>query len=227
VCTLSLIPLHAPTPALRLVINRDESDSRPPAIPPRWHEVCTARALWPTDPAGGGTWVAATTHGLALALLNRNLEPKPILPAGLASRGTIIPSIARADSAADALSMVRELALARIAPFRLVIASAHPDAVRAAVCTWDRRELLIEHAAAPLCLASSGLGDSLVQVRLPLFDDSVRAAPTPSAQDAFHAHAWPDRPELSVLMRRPGYRTVSVTTVEVAGGSAEMWYQPV
>ncbi len=83
--------------------------------------------------------------------------------------------------------------------------------------SWDRTDLLItRHHAAPLCLASSGLGDHLVQSRLPLFDGMVLAAgATPEAQDLFHHHTWPDRPELSVMMHRAEARTVSVTTLEI------------
>lgn len=235
-CTLSIIPIPrgAGAVGLRLVINRDESDQRPAALPPQWiklrSSVPHARAIWPIDPVGGGTWVAGTSAGLALAILNRNLEPKPILPQGLASRGTIIPLIAHAGTVQDAAQLLRAMNLDQFAPFRLVLSQSDGATVRASVCTWDRRSLTLQETTAPVCVASSGLGDSLVQARLPLFEREVIAARDEdvcAAQDAFHAHQWPEHPERSVLMRRPGYRTVSVTTLEVMGVDVSMTYRAV
>ena len=85
------------------------------------------------------------------------------------------------------------------------------------LATWDRAELRIaEIGQGPVCLASSGLGDSKVLPRIRLFlDDVVRAGATPVAQDRFHHHVWPATPEISVLMSREEARTVSITTIEV------------
>lgn len=250
-CTLSVIPLRRGTsaPGLRLVINRDEAEVRAAAVQPRWFDLdpgvrapssptaikadlaCpvphATRGIWPVDPVGGGTWVAANERGVAFAMLNKNMDPKPALPTGLRSRGTIIPAIAHVARVPDGVALLRAMDVQRFAPFRLVVSAAEPCGVRGAVCGWDRRELIVEEFAAPLCLASSGLGDHLVQERLPLFDEVVRTAASAAAQDAFHGHSWVNRPERSVLMRRPGYRTVSVTTVEVVEGRVEMWYRAV
>lgn len=228
-CTVSVIALGngQAMDGLRLVINRDESDSRPKARPPEWRTVQGVRAVWPTDPAGGGTWVAGTEQGLVLAVLNRNIEPRPALPQHLSSRGLIIPSLAHAPGVRRAVALLRSMDVERFAPFRLVVSAVQDGVVHAAVCTWDRRDLVTEDALVPLCLASSGLGDSLVQVRLPLFDVLVRPQVSPESQDAFHAHAWEDAREKSVLMRRAGYRTVSVTSVEVRAGRVAMDYHDV
>ncbi|HEX2837041.1 MAG TPA: hypothetical protein VHN77_02825 [Phycisphaerales bacterium] len=250
-CTLSIIALSSggSAPGLRLVINRDESAVRAAALEPRWFDLSpvghhagasggiglgVARAgqhatkgIWPVDPVGGGTWVAANERGVAFAILNKNMDPKPELPSGLRSRGAIIPAIAHVASVRDGVDLVRAIDTQQFAPFRLVVSAAGAGVVRGVVCAWDRRELVIEEFAAPLCLASSGLGDHLVQVRLPLFDEIVRTAASAAAQDAFHGHSWADRPDRSVLMRRPGYRTVSVTTVEVVDGRVAMWYRAV
>ncbi|MGD9688117.1 MAG: hypothetical protein AB7Q91_11765 [Phycisphaerales bacterium] len=233
------------SPRLRIVVNRDEERERPPAIPPRWHELEDAagrpcgRAIWPIDPLGGGTWVGASERGLALLLLNGNPEPRPVRPCAdrVLSRGGIIPLlIGRAgvdDAVAGALGGLIEFEC--YPAFRLV--AAEPGLVRSV--EWDGREARVaEHDPRACCFVSSGLGDRCVAVRLPLFDEMVRADPTPANQDRFHAHRWADRPELSVMMSRSAARTMSVTTVEVgaaaeeagdvrAGASAAMWYRPV
>lgn len=229
-CTVSLIPLPpldepAASRGLRLVCNRDEQRSRPDATPPRWRDLPLTRAIWPADGEAGGTWIAANTQGLALCLLNLNPPSPPALPpaAQLVSRGKIIPRLIARNTPDDALAALNALDLDRFAPFRLLAARPAPHdrgeqpANHILEASWDRTDLRVtRHAALPICLASSGLGDTLVQSRLPLFDGMVLAAgATPEAQDLFHHHSWADRPELSVMMSRAAARTVSVTTVEI------------
>ncbi len=228
-CTLSIIPItdgrrHV---GLRVVINRDESASRERAVAPRWHDVPGTRAVWPIDPVGGGTWVAGSERGVVFALLNRNMQPGPDLPSGLVSRGTIIPAIAHATGVQHGVALLRAMNTSQFAPFRLVIAAVEDGVAVASVCSWDRRVLAMQDAGVPLCLASSGLGDCVAQARLPLFESMVRGHATPEAQDVFHVHQWPHKPEASVMMRRPGYRTVSVTTLEVADGSVRAEYRDI
>ena len=43
-------------------------------------------------------------------------------------------------------------------------------------------------------------------------------------QQAFHAHRWPDRPEVSVLMTRRDARTVSRTAIEVTEARVSLRY---
>lgn len=209
-CTASLIPLPD---GLRLVFNRDESRTRAPGLPPAWHDLPHGlRAIWPTDPAAGGTWIAASTRGLVLAVMNYNLEPPPSPPGSPASRGSLIPRLIDALSPALAAQRLDAMDLAPFPPFRML--AADPGSVLE--LRWDRARLeRVEPGRPPLCWASSGLGDSRVRPRLPLFEERVARDPTPGAQDAFHRHAWPDRPEISVRMSRAEARTVSITTVQV------------
>jgi hypothetical protein len=48
-------------------------------------------------------------------------------------------------------------------------------------------------------------------------------------QEVFHHHAWPGRPEVSVLMSRADARTVSIATLEISDsdGGVRMEYEPV
>lgn len=219
-CTVSVIRVGPAS--LRLVSNRDEAVTRPPAFAPEWRTRDDRRALWPTDPHGGGTWIAVNDRGLALAILNLNLEPSPTLPAGLASRGGIIPALAHAATWRDAVDQANDLDLGVYAPFRLLVTQARADVLAGSILRWDRSRLSNEpFDTTRLCLVSSGLGDSLVAPRLGLFDELVPpGAETPAAQDAFHAHAWPGRGPISVMMSREGARTHSVTSVQVDAAGA-------
>ncbi len=236
-CTLSIIQ---PSPgAFRIVMNRDEERTRAEAIAPEWHDLpshgglAAGRAIYPLDPQSGGTWIAATTGGLVLAIMNGNPEPRPpaprtLGPARTLSRGTIIPALLR--MTADPLVMLQQLrgfGLERFPPFRLVALSrAGPKLV---TFTWNGKVAFEEllNAAKPRAFASSGLGDALVQCRLPLFEETVGARPTAAAQDEFHRHMWPESRHLSVLMSREDARTVSITTVEMDGEGTRMNVAPV
>ena len=223
-CTVTII--RESSGAVRMVTSRDESPRRAPAMPPRWHTVAAgAKALWPVDPTGGGTWVAAADSGVALTLLNCNPRTPPRLPPrdDLASRGAIIPSLIDSASADEAIRRLTERDLSRYGPFRLVAINLHDDGLAIIEARWDYQSLaLVEHATAPVCFASSGLGDHRVEPRLDLFEEIVVAVgATPEHQDAFHRHRWDDRPEISVLMHRAEARTVSICAMRLTPTDGE------
>lgn len=214
-CTVTVIPTFA---GPRLVHSRDEQRSRALASPPVSQQLPSGRrAVWPTDPHGGGTWIAARADGLVLALLNRNI-PDNGRPPPDRSRGGLIPRLIDASDAADVMGALASHDLVGTAPFRLL--ALDPDGT-ARLATWDGLALEpIVILTPPFCLASSGIGDDRVYPRIPLFATMVAADPSPEAQDAFHRHRWDDAPEISVLMSRPDARTVSITAVLPAEGGA-------
>lgn len=209
-CTVSVITRPS---GLRLVTNRDVPRSRSTAHPPTWREGGLHRAIWPTDPDGGGTWIGASQSGLVLCLLNLNPIPAPPADDSLTSRGVIIPDLIDHGDAASAMRALQDLDLGSFAPFRLIAADIVEGDVRVLEAEWHEALTSREHST-PACFVSSGLGDSRVLPRLPLFDDRVREGDA-IAQDCFHRHQWPGRPEISVLMSRADARTVSITTVEL------------
>lgn len=209
-CTVSIIPWSG---GVRLVINRDELRTRAAGERPRVVEIRGGRrGLWPVDPLGGGTWVGAHDAGLVMAILNGNPKPRPEPPRDPISRGVLIPDLMRCDDAGGVMTSLSRTDLDRFASFRLVAA----DARRVMDAYWDRSSLTIrERGVEPVCFVSSGLGDGCVEPRLELFESMMRdRGVTAAVQDAFHGHAWGDRPEISVMMSRDDARTVSVTRVE-------------
>jgi uncharacterized protein with NRDE domain len=209
---------------LRVACNRDELRTRPAALPPERRQVGDCRALLPIDPASGGTWIAATSAGLGFVLLNVNSGVEDVY-AGKQSRGLIIPKLLDVADLDNAIRRVATIDAQRFAPFRLVLVSQ-----------WELAEFLWDGAAAQLLrrealkaaafFTSSGLGDSLVDgARRRVFERYlVRATPTREWQDALHRHYWPDRPELSICMRRADARTVSFTTFEIGPDGVTLDY---
>lgn len=230
-CTVTLIPLtsrrRAPSPSRRPVIdgsgarlacNRDELRTRPAALAPAVRRLGERSAILPVDSQSGGTWVAASDAGLAFSLLNVNpasgldraeLESRP-------SRGLIIPALLRSATLQDAVNAACAIDAARSRPFRLVIA----DRRSWAALRCDGRTIAVEATGGierPVLFTTSGLGDQLVErPRRALFEQMfASSADLAAAQDQFHRHSWLERPELSVCMRRPDARTVSLTVIEL------------
>jgi hypothetical protein len=218
-CTVTIIPRPG---GFRLACNRDELRTRPPALPPTVARFGDRLAALPLDPAGGGTWVAANDAGIVLALLNVN-DSSPA-PAGRTSRGLVIPTLLGCDSLEDATSQALKLHPEILAPFRLVMV----DARGCAAVRWDghKRDLELWPLARPLLFTSSGLGDAMVAgPRRWLFDQMFGRWESPTVQEAFHRHHWPERPHVSVNMRREAARTVSYTVVEVGPGCVHLSHE--
>jgi hypothetical protein len=223
-CTVSIIRTGGEL--IRLAANRDEQIARLPALAPQVAWFGRSRAVMPIDPSGGGTWVAANDVGVAMALLNLN---RPEIPAGAGqvSRGRIIPSLIRCAGTEQAVAAASSLNARLYGAFQLVIV----DRFSVGQILSDGTRLQPIHkplSDQPLLFTSSGLGDHLVESpRRELFEqmfgsDSFTAA----TQDAFHAHHWPDRPHLSVCMRRHDARTVSHTTITVKSDQIDFRYHP-
>jgi hypothetical protein len=225
-CTVSVIPPSSGR-GLRVVVNRDERRTRSLAWGPELAQRDGVPVIAPVDSESLGTWIAASGAGIVYALLNLNRDPgcRPRLPK--TSRGQVIPRLAGAYDSAHASRRLEALDPDQFAPFRLVIT----DGLTSVLCQWNGARLDLENSAIrrPLIVSSSSLGDDLVESpRRTLFDALLSAETDPwRAQDRLHAHAWPDRRHLSVMMSRTDARTVSRTVIVMDGDMAAMRYTPI
>jgi hypothetical protein len=261
-CTVSVIRPEAdrlragafePT-LLRVVVNRDERDSRPAAWPVRIAESGGVRAMLPVDPAGDGTWVAASDAGLVFALLNgpdanvgRVFRPGGASDAGRALRPG---SMNRFDPGSiEHVDAGPNPRLSRGQIIRSLIGCADIDEVMSRLRSLDldafRPWRLVVAGEGVLLRARPGrrgvrLSTSLLPSRFMTSVSSLDPArawrlrrdafrllvtqPDAAAQDAFHEHRWPADPELSVRMTRCDSRTVSRTVVEVTASEVRMSY---
>ena len=86
-CTVTFIPLED---SVCFASNRDEQLSRPSALMPCNYEIDGKTILFPKDPQGGGTWIAAHESGNAVVLLNGALKAHKSLPPYRKSRGLVV-----------------------------------------------------------------------------------------------------------------------------------------
>ncbi|MEM7623449.1 MAG: NRDE family protein [Planctomycetota bacterium] len=232
-CTVSVVALAGG--GVRVLCSRDEQRSRRRAEPVAERACGDRRAIFPRDPDGGGTWVGVNDAGVGLALLNRTDEgpgQSGMAAQMLASRGEIIPGLLRAGSLDEVVCLAEALDPGRFRPFRLMAF----DVDEAALTREDGGRVRVvwrERADEPRMETSSGLGDHLVErPRRGVFDQMVLGAFAGEAgpdgvlvaQAAFHAHRWPDRPELSVDMTRADAETVSLTELEIDAGAVRIRY---
>ena len=215
-CTVSVVPLVG---GFSLACNRDELLLRPIAVPPAWCQIGEVRATFPVDPAGGGTWVAASESGLALALLNRHsidsVDEDVRAAATRVTRGEIIPRLLASTRLTGVGDQLQRLDPARYAPFQLV--AIYGRGLLIATSNGRALSVTTNLLREPVMFTSSSLGDrDARRVRQPLFDSLVRRASHPvEGQRQFHDHQWPGCPSFSVRMRRPNARTVSRSIVVV------------
>lgn len=228
-CTVSVIPR---ADGFRLLCNRDERRTRGSARPPARYRTGRRESVFPIDAQGGGTWIGVNDAGLALALLNRGVAGAPEGAAAptwaWTTRGVIVPWLLACQSVDEVLRSARRLPRDRFQPFRVLAVMGHQAAVVAA-STSDYSEQRAQ-LTRPLMVTSSSLGDALVDPpRRALFDAVMRRSSSTwlEGQVAFHAHAWPARRELSVLMSRPDARTVSRVLCDVGAAGPSFSYEPI
>ncbi len=87
-CTLTYLPLQ--NQQFLLTTNRDESPLRPQSIFPAYKHTGGKNILYPKDPQGGGSWVAAADNGTTVCLLNGADEPHEHKPPYKISRGLVL-----------------------------------------------------------------------------------------------------------------------------------------
>lgn len=231
-CTVTIVPTDS---GARLTANRDELRTRAAASPPSIHTLAHARAAYPVDPVGPGTWVGANDRGLVVTLLNRSGAGASVRRRQPRSRGLIIPALLECETLSEAIDAAARLRPREYQAFRLVLLqlrsrprrSVH---VETASIVSDTQELLIlppQALRVPTLFTSSSLGDAWVEgPRRALFERMFARGPARwlDAQRRFHAHQWRARSDISVRMARGDARTVSRTQIDVRPGAIVLRY---
>jgi len=206
--------------ALHLFFNRDEEHGREPATPPAPAVTEGVRYLAPRDGRAGGTWIAATEQGLALALLNRSDGRRP---ARAGSRGRLIPRLAAAAGPAELAAALLRQPLRDLAPFRLASLWLAPG--RSAAATWDGERLSWERLpddAGLLCSSAFG-DDRAARERAALWTVLGRERAATRHRE-FHRSHLPSASAWSVCMHREDAATVSYAEVELGETGALVRY---
>ena len=226
-CTVSWI--HTPT-GYQLLSNRDERDTRKPALAPVIHEAAGVRFIAPVDGDHGGSWIAVNEFGITFSLVNRyrcgqcSSETKPKPP----SRGLLLTSLADCRSQEDVHSRFDSLDLPAHQPFTVaVLAPGKPSLL----LHWTGRDSLVEcNGETAMPLISSSFDPRGVEVyRKRLFSTlaAERGCVDLQLLMDFHASHAPIPSAYSPCMHRENALTMSFSRVTVADGVIEFVYFPV
>lgn len=217
-CTAS----WAPGPdGYTLCFNRDERRTRAPALDPAERESGGVRFLAPLDGDFGGTWIAASAHGLSFGLLNRyqaSAVPEPEQPR---SRGLLIPELISATDLMSLTARLERLDTGRYRPFTLIAVAPGHAAVLAA---WDGRAIRLQRQTAPgLLLTSSAVDEPEVALAR---QQTFAALPeiTRAALETAHRSHLPERGPRSVCMHRPDAQTRSYTRIVVTPSHMALYH---
>ena len=225
-CTVS----WAATPCgYELLCNRDERRTRKAAHAPTVRTSRGVRFVAPTDAEGGGTWIAANEHGLALCLLNRYSEGESQAAGELKSRGLLLPDLMSLRDPAEVMRAVARKGLSQFRPFSLLALA--PGATPAAAC-WTGQRFLVcddddDDSLMPLTSSSFNTAE-VVRARRELFQRTAAGSTNGPAEmfTRFHHSHEPEPGPLSVCMHRPDASTVSFSRVKVNAVSVEFDYRP-
>lgn len=216
-CTLTV---YQSPDRLLATMNRDETLTRAPELPPVIHEI-PGGGQWiaPHDSAKGGTWMGANSYGVIACLLNAYLPGESLLPdttGRYRSRGEIIPAVLECGTVESAISYVEnDLEPENYPSFNLLIFG--PGTGRC--ITWLRQgELVWQGVDEAWTLRSSSGWDSreVKAWREDIFRDWIASGEEMVDHlPKFHMIQVPGKEDWSPLMKRTWAATRSVTQVEV------------
>ena len=210
-----------------LGMNRDEKLSRPKGLAPQIDLSAGRRVVFPSEP-GGGTWIALNDVGVTFALINW-YPPNLLVENNSISRGTVVNSLAGQVSAEAAGTILAQLALRQINPFRLI--GVFPGPME--IIEWRWNLLTLERIAHPwetgIWISSSFNEPEAQHARESVFTNALRQrlSGNPRWLRRLHRSHSPARGPFSICMHRKDASTVSYTEVAVSKHYAKMRYHPV
>lgn len=202
--------------------NRDEQRARALAEEPAIHEAGNHKLIYARDPAGGGTWCAASTAGFAVALLNH--YPGEDQPARdyERSRGQLVLQLAAAGGPDNAATCLGDTDLSAYAPFYLFIIGR--EAVRAHA--WDGDRLTFPQIDEPFWTTSSYKPDAVATWRRGWWDTvaPARAVDRSSTAELLRT-LQADQPAYGTTMDRDRARTQSQIELTFEKGRCSFLYR--
>lgn len=221
-CTLTFSPVKD---GFLIGMNRDEQRSRPTALPPETFARLGVQAMYPRE-AGGGTWIACSSHGNSLALLNWYSAKVGTLSPKLKTRGSLIPELIFEADSHSVENQLNTFDLGGMHPFRL-FGAFHAEKL---LCEWRWNGYRVERTPYPWLLRhwfSSSLSDSSAEQSRGRTCAAAAVAANPPTREwlaALHRSHHPEPGPYSVCVHRPDAATVSYTEVECCGRSLSMGY---
>lgn len=226
-CVVTLLPLPG---GFVLTANRDEHTSRPAALSPQIYTVNQHRLVYPKDPQGGGTWLAALVN-TTVCLLNGAFENHPHQPPYKKSRGLVVLDFFNYQTARQ---FADEYDFSDIEPFTMVVINHAPELLTVHELRWNGQQVYLRNMPAnvPHIWSSVTLYTMpMAELRKTWLAQFLDQHPHYTADNlfAFHQTAGDGDPSHDFVMKRPtqGVQTVSISQVFQSGSERAIRYQQV
>lgn len=209
-CTVTFIPLEEK--GYLLTSNRDEKTTRPASTPPVIDRKKDYAVLYPKDPKGGGTWIAADDRNRAVCLLNGAFKVhRPQYPYRH-SRGLVVLDFFEFENMYDFVDLYD---LNNIESFTMVIIHSY----NLYEFRWDGENKYLKDLSwdKPHIWSSVTLYDEeIIKKREKWFGEWLEQGHEPTIDSVldFHLFAGEGNKQTDVLMERnDGLKTISVTSL--------------
>jgi hypothetical protein len=216
-CTVTFIPVKG---GFYLTSNRDERPARGRPEWPAEYNQSFGKLLYPKDPKGKGTWIAADERRNVICLLNGAFKAHIPKPQYRKSRGLVVLDIFSFKSFNDFINIYD---LYDIEPFSLVVVWEG--------CLidfkWDgsKKYLTTKSMNEPKIWSSVTLySQEVVQKKEKLFGDWISKIREINSESilSFHLSDDPDDPANAIKMKRSDVQTLSITSVLALNNSLSM-----
>ncbi len=204
----------------RLLFNRDEKHSRPPALPPQRIERDGWVALMPIDAKAGGSWLSVNARGLSFCLIN-NYGAEQVAHSDRApSHGRLAAELVQAETPEQARALLLGMQPESFNPFDFFIFDAlgNPRQI-----SWDGRAIIESVPALPYAFSAGFDTPGVTRVRGALHDQWLA-----EGRDLldYHRSHLPQRGSHSVCMHRQDAGTQSLSAVQVTVDQVCFTYWP-
>lgn len=212
---------------LQLFFNRDEQRNRVKAVLPAY--FAQHNAIYPTDPQGGGTWLAMTASGAVYCLLNNYQAAQRCHIDAPISRGRVILQLLQQSSLQtsqqDISSRLQQLPLRQIQPFSLCYFAPQARSNDDVFCiSWQQGKLQQQPASSPMISSAVNLPE-VSAVRCETYQQLCPAVTAGNEQHLqFHRSHLPAASALSVCMHRADACTVSFSHISINGSHKRFHY---
>lgn len=211
-CTVTYLPLKGEnqTGDFILTSNRDEKTTRPSALIPEIYTIHDVDVIFPKDPQGQGTWIAASEFGNVVCLLNGAFVPHIPKVSYKHSRGKVVTNYFEHNNATD---FYRNYDFSGIEPFTLVI--VENEAL--SEIKWDGGLALHTHLPLnePHIWSSVTLySPEIVSKRELWFQEWLNKNEKPENIVDFHTFGGEGDKSVDIKMDREGFlKTVSISSI--------------